>query len=363
MTNEQPFPIVHPIIFKQNPLIQHLADEPNWTMSDIKKRPVNARVYLDTGMVYNARFDGENPLVTLHELDADDNLQAVNRAYRLKARENRVIAVDVEPEAPDFMKQEALYFPAHYTELSTNGGIHLLIKVPEDLINDENRYMFDELSVVKESVPKDPITNKQKRQAYYEVIFNDHFITFTKRMVTQKPCVNYDQNPQAKQQLAVFLHSLVEMDRKRKEERLLAKKQRVKLEENAMDDEKRQLIEQFINMKPFDRAREQANEKSVSDFGNDHSRYEMSVANGLAFQVIRIHKLAKDTISFQQMADALTEQDLVYAIYLLLKEAVPYRDKHNEDRRDEHGNVLPWLLYTAKRAYEYAKAQNAKRTK
>lgn len=352
------FPMVHPLTFKQNPLIRKLASEENWTLSDIQKRPINARAYLVSGMIYNAKFDGENPLVTLDELDNDPNLQAVNRAYRLKARENRVIAVDIEPEAPEMMKLQALNMPAHYTELSTNGGVHLLIQVPEDIITDENRYMFDDLAVMKEPVPKDPVTDKQERGAYFEVIFNDHFITFTKRMLTTKPCVDYNQDPQAKSQLKAFIDNITLLDRKRKEERELAKKFRIQMIEGMVDDEKRAHIERFINMKPFEQVRRQASEKDVSDFGGDDSRYEMSVAGSIAFHVIRIHKLAKDTLSFQDMANALTEQDLVYSIYLILKDVIPYRDKHDEDREG-----LSWLLFTAKKAYEYIKAQNAKRRK
>lgn len=352
------FPMVHPVIFAQNPLIHHLNGDPHWTVSDDNKRPVNARVLLDTEVAYNVKFDGEWPLVTLQELDANPNLQAVNRAYRLRARENRVIAIDVEPSAPENMKQEVLEFPAHYTELSKNGGVHLLILVPEDLVTPENRYMFDDLSVFKEPVPKPEDPSEKPREAHFEVLFNDHFVTFTKRMLTDKPCIDYNQDPDAKAKLAGFLKNIVELDKQRKKERELAKQYRIGMMKNIIDEEKEKTIESFISIKPFEKAKEQAGSKSASDFGDDYSRYEMSVANGLAFHAIRVHKLAKDTLSFREMAESLTEQDLAYAIYLLLKDAIPHRDKHDETR-----DGLPWLLFTSKRAYEYVKAQNAKRKK
>ncbi|PAE87769.1 hypothetical protein [Shouchella clausii] len=358
MTQSATFPMVHPLTFIQNPLIRHLADDPYWTVSDDNKRPVNARLLLDTGKVYNVKFDREWPLVTLLDLDADPNLQAVNRAYRLRARENRVIAIDIEPNAPEHMKQEALEFPAHFTELSKNGGIHLLIRVPDDLINQENQYMFDELSVFKEPVPKPEDPTEKPRGAYFEVLFNDHFVTFTKRMLIDKPCVDYNQNPEAKNKLAHFLEGIVQMDKQRKKDRELAKQYRIGIMKSIINEEKEKAIESFISIKPFEEAKEQAESRNVSDFGGDSSRYEMSVANGLAFHTIRLHKLAKDTLSFKQVAEALTEQDLAYAIYMLLKEIVPYREKHDETR-----DGLPWLLFTAKRAYEYVKAQNAKRGK
>lgn len=352
MSNQQ-FPMVHPLTFSQNPIINHLADDPYWTVSDDNKRPVNAKILLEDGDVVNARFDSESPMVTLNQLDADPNLQAVNRAYRLRARENRIIAIDMEPEAPESMKQEVLQFPAHYTELSKNGGVHLLILVPEDLITDENRYMFDELSVFKE-----PIPDGEKRGAFFEVLFNDHFVTFTKKMHTQKTCINYDQDVTAKQQLAGFLQNITELDKQKKKEREIAKQYRIGLIHESIDTEKQKDIDLLLGLKPFDKAREQASNKDVSDFGGDFSRYEMSVANGLAFHTLRVHKLAKDTLSFKEMAQSLTEQDIAYAIYLLLKEAVPHREKHDEDR-----DGLPWLLFTAKKAYEFVKAQNANRKK
>lgn len=346
------YPMVHPITFKQNPLVAHLASDPHWTVSDDEKRPVNARILLESGAVINAKPE-DNPLVTLDQLDADENLAAVNRAYRLRARENRVVMIDVEPSAPDSMKQNILDFPGHYTELSKNGGVHVMILVPEDCITDANRYMFDNLSVFKEPVPKGV-----ERGAHYEVLFNDHYVTFTKKMLTQKPCVNYNEDPEAKNTLMKFLDTIVELDKEKKQEREVAKQFRIQLMEDFLEDEKQQLVDKFLELKAFENARIQADAKTIIDYGGDSSRYEMSVANGLAYHVINTQALIKDTISFKDMAAKLSVQDLVYATYLLLKDAVPYREKHDEDRDN-----LPWLLFTSKRAYEYVKAQKANKSK
>lgn len=350
------YPMVHPNVFMDNSIIKSIADEAYWTVSNDKKRPVNARILLKSGDVYNAKFDGEWPLVTLHELDANVDLQSVNRAYRLRARENRVIVIDVEPEAPEEMKQQALAFPAHFTELSRNGGVHLLIQVPEDLITDENRYLFDDLSVFKEPVPLEE--GKASRGAFFEVLLNDHFVTFTKKMVTEKPTVDYAVDLEAKAKLQEFLASVVTLDEERKKQRELAKQYQIGMMENLVDKEKKKLIESFIHIKPFDRVRETSGRKTVTDYGGDHSRYEMSVASSIASHVIKYHALAKDTLSFRDMADELTEQDLAYASYLLVKEAIPYREKHDEIR-----DGLPWLLFTSKRAYEFIKAKKAQNSK
>ena len=356
-TDHTQYPIVHPSDFSNNPLVAYIGKEPYWTVSDDQKRPVNALALLQDNEVKNIRFDGEHQMVTLAELDANPDLQAVNRAYRLRARENRVIAIDVEPIAPDDMKQQVLHFPAHFTEFSRNGGVHLFIKVPEDLITDENRYMFDDLSVFKEPVPKDT-DGKDLRKAHFEVIFNDHFITFTKKMVVQKPCVDYTQDAAAKEQLRAFLAQITEMDKTRREQREKMKAYRIQVFEDSISDEKEELIEKFMELEPFAVAREQAEEKTAADFAGDLSRYEIAVASGIASHTIRIHNLSKGTISFKDIANKLNEQDLVYIVYLMLQDVVPHREKHDEER-----DGLPWLLYTSKRAYEYVRANGDKKKK
>lgn len=347
------YPMVYPITFAQNLLINHLANDPNWTVSDEKKRPINAKKLLADGIVKGARLDGENPLVTLGELDANKDLQAVNRAYRLRARENNVIAIDVEPEASEDMKQFALNFPAHYTELSMNGGVHLLILVPDDCITPDNEYMFKNLSVFKEPVPKN-----DKRPAHYEVIFNDHYITFTKRMDTEKVCIDYNTDHNAKKQLIMFLTLIVKIDKERKEKREIAKKYSISIVEDGFDSSKKELIQEFIDLKMFEPYIDEIMKKTIDDFGGDGSRYEMSTATSLANRCLHMRSTIKDTMTYREMAKNLTEQDLVYAIYLLLKRILPERDKHEETREG-----LPWLMYIAKNAFEFVKANDKSKSK
>lgn len=344
-------PLVHPNVFKSNPLIAHLASDPWWTVSDNDKRPLDAKKLLATNDVDLARLDGDHPLVTLDALDANTNLDAVNRAYRLRARENRVIAIDVEPHAEENVKNDVFAFPAHYTELSKNGGVHLLIRVPDDCINDENRYMFDDLSVFKEPVPKD-----SERKSGYEVIFNDHYITFTKKMHTTKPCIDYAQDPVAKDKLIQFLDNIVRLDRDKKQERENAKKYRIQMLNDSVSEEHRALIDQLFELPPIEIAREEATAKTLDEFNGDVSRYEISIAGTYAHHVIRARHLARGTIHFSSMANKLTDHDLIYATYLLLADTVPYRAKHDEDREG-----LPWLLYSAKRAYEYRLSKTKKK--
>lgn len=350
LDNTKDIVMCHPSVFANNPIVKRLTSDPQWTMSDNLKRPVDAEHLLATGDVINASLDGPSPLVTLDRIDADDRLAAVNRAYRLHARDNRVIAIDVEPEASDAMKESVLNFPSHYTELSKNGGVHLFILVPEDLVDDNNRYMFDDLSVFKEPVPKG-----ESRPAHFEVMFNDHYITFTKRMLVDKPAANFVQDLDAKAKLKAFLDQMVELDKERKKNREIAKQYKVEMYDKSIDDDTMQAIQTFIELRGFDRPKMQAGEKTADDYGGDKSLYESSTASSIASHVIRIHRMAKTTISFSDIAYKLKDSDLIYAVYLILKDIIPHRDKHDETRDD-----LPWLVYVAKNAYEYIKAQDAK---
>lgn len=355
----QNYQMVHPSIFMQNEIIKSIADEPFWTISDDKKRPVDAHELLHNNVVRNARFDNEHsPMVSLHELDDNPNLIAVNRAYRLRARENRIIMIDVEPEAPDSMKNQVLQFPSHYTELSRNGGVHLLIKVPEDCINDDNRYMFDELSVFKEPVPKSK-GDEESRSAHFEVLFNDHFITFTKKMdmnVFANPA-DFENNSEQKQQLISFINNIVAMDKERKLQREKIKQYQLDRIDSEIDEEQRKLIEWFIGIEAFDVAYDKVKETTPEQFGNDMSRYEMSIASTFAHHTVRNHKLLLGSRSFRDRMMALRVKDLIHAIYLMVSESVPYRGKHDEFR-----DGMTWLLYVSKGAYEYIKsAQNNKK--
>lgn len=345
MTMVDMYPMVHPLTFIQYPIIQYIANDKRWTVSDTNKRPINAKELLESGNIYGARDESE--LVTLYELDNNPNLQAVNRTYRLQARHNNVIMIDVEPEASNELKNQAFYFPAHYTELSTNGGVHLLIAVPQDLINDENRYLFEELSVFKEPVPKE-----ENRPSYFEVLFNDHYITFTKRAIIDKASVDYNTNPQAKQQLANFLNNIVQLDKERKEKRELAKSYQIDMFEESISKEKKEQIQKFINIRHLDPVKQRAIERDIGMYNEDLSRYEMAVATGIVGGVLRTSNLARTTITYRDMLSTFTEQDYVYASYLIMKDIIPYRDKHEEYR-----DGLPWLMYICREAYTYVISQ------
>lgn len=324
--------------FMENPLIKFLADDQRWTVSDKKKRPVDARYLLDTHEVRNARvLDDPYPLVTLHKLNQDANLEMVNRTYRLQAQQNQVIMIDVEPEASDELLEYAVNFPAHLTEISRNGGVHLLIALPDKAITPENEYLL-----------KSTVINSDNND--FEVICNDHFITFTKRLVLDKPVADYHNNQDHFNQLMSFLDNIVKMDAEKQKKREQMKEIAVEFDETNVHTED---IKTLLDSTSFIDFMEKQKKKKPEDFNNDLSAYEASVSTACAGHVYRFVQYLSETQALQYKFAHLTENDWIYASYLMAKFILPGRDKHGEYR-----NNLPWLLYTAQNGWSYIRAMN-----
>lgn len=347
-------------IFSNNLLIQELSNDKSWTVSDIEKRPIDAKYLLSNGIVRNAVLNSEiNPLVTLHELNNNSNLTNVNRTYRLSALENRTFMIDIEPKTDDETLKQWAKFPAQYTEVSTNGGLHLLIQVPESLINEDNEYIFNTLTVIKEGDHNE-----------VEYLFNRHYITFTKRIPLEKQSSMFAEGSQEYKQLEQLLQHLVDLDSKNKEIRQKANTLatdltelninldivKPQLPENATSDSLLYNITlanaSFIEHLP-------KQEDCLNDKGTeDMSLYEYRIASKITRQLIKgigqIISYGPKTAKLYNKTNHIlefTENDIIYLTYCYIKEILPYRDKH-----DQYREAMPWLLYVAKNAYLRTKA-------
>lgn len=326
----------HNDIFMKNPLIQKLKKENRWTVSDKNKRPVDAKHLLETHQVRNARVnDTPYPLVTLEALNNDPNLLHTNRAYRTQAQLNNVIVIDVEPEATDDMLEFAINFPAHLTEISRNGGVHLFIEIPKSMVTPENEYLL------KSTVIKSPNND-------YEIISNDHYITFTKRIVLDKPIADFEQNIEHRNQLERFLNNIVEMDAETQRQRKLRRRVAIDFDDSNIHHE---TIEKLLDSNVFIDFMAQQAEKSPSEFNNDLSRYEASIGTACAGHVNRFVENLPYTQVLKDTFEHMTENDWIYAAYKMVEFIVPFRDKH-----DEYRNDLPWLLYTTHNGWSYIQA-------
>lgn len=345
------YPIQHKYTFEDNPIIAQIKHDKRWTVSDKQKRPIDILLLKETGEIKMAEMDEFKmiPLSDLPFIDSIEELDFVNRTYRLQAHKNRIICIDVEPYADPELKFSILNSPVGYAELSENGGIHALIKVPESFINDENRYLFDELSVFKEPTLKE--NGKEVRTGRYEVLINDHYTTFTKRImkdIDTEPDYTTGEN---KQWLENFIAHIVKEDQERQKVREQIRKIQLEGVENELNDEQKSRVRKIMTLPAFDEIKEEL-EIKLDGKTTDMSEFEMYMANSATGYTLNIIKRAKTTRTYGKIASRLTEMEIIYIVYYLLQDVLPFREKHDEFRQG-----VPWLLHLAQKAYVHTTAK------
>lgn len=364
--------------FMNNRLIDKLQNEPYWTVSDTEKRPVDVNEIIKTGKIKLASFKNNNwPLAPLSEINKDPRLLPVtNRAYRLHAEDNRVICIDMEKTASEEIRNALKKFPVDYAETSLSGeGRHYLIEVPEELIPEEAKYLFDDMVVVK------------SEDGSFEVFFNDHYVTLTKNILppSEYTLKRIDEEPEHRYKITRMLTVLAEIQRVRK---LASKNSETYIPDvvfenlTPYEETLQETIKKQLN--PYDAS---SSFKTLSDFQMDHSRYELYLATSIASRIIkindRIQKLLSGDKEAMRRTDATpeyikeykqehdgwdafdiknenTRQHLAGIVYNTLcsdeiKEAdlLQPRSKHNETR-----NNMPWLMDRAVRGTGFACGQN-----
>lgn len=336
------YPMQSKQLFKQHPIIQRISENKRWTVSNDNKLPLNTHDLM-SGFIRLANvYDEVNPLTTLNALDDNENLDAVNRTYHLNASQNRILMVDAEPDAPDDVLQRVLAFPAEYTEISRNGGVHLLIQVPEHLITEENRYLFD-LTVIKD------------KDLNVEYLFNNHFCTFTKKITTDKPISDIN-DPSYQQAITKLLNGIVAIDAKTKalREALLAQREVLV----NTDDINTKLVSRITTLDGVQSLKRRLAQKSLADYNNDNSRYESAIASSYAFKIIETMNNINKSKKLKPLFDGFDESHIIHTVYVLLKESIDYREKHSTTRQG-----LPWLLMVSRDSVAFARVSNENKKK
>lgn len=332
-----------PVVLMKTPLIQQIKDLPIWTVSSNDKVPLDAKVLLEQQRLAGASLQDTKhwPLVSLNELDAMPDLDYVNRTIRLDARRNNIFMIDVEPSAPEELLRHFYHnCPANYAEISTNGGLHLMIKIPEDLITEENDYLLD-TTVIKDNQNK------------VEYIFGNHYCTLTKKIITDKNIVDFDTDPIAKAGLKAILDSIVHFDAEAKVAREEAQRMKIQFNDDHIN---KKLISLLINTEGMNAFVSRTQAKTLNDYNTDDpSVYERKICAAVSFKIYESVQFMKTSAVAQQFA-TFSDNDAVYAVYQLAEKIIPYRDKHDEVR-----NGMPWLLYQAVGSFSHVKAQKNKK--
>lgn len=266
--------------FTNNRLIDKIKNEPYWTVSDDKKRPLDANLLiLHPAKFALASFKNDNwPLVPLTDLDNDDRLTYTNRAYRLHAEDNRVICIDMEKTASTELRESLKKFPVDYAEISLSGsGIHYLIEIPEDLIPDEAKYLFDDQVVVKSD------------DGSFEVFFNDHYVTLTKNILppSEYTLKRVEEEPEHRRKITRMLLMLADIQKARKSASALSDEF---IPDTICDDLTPYEQELEIMLKKKLPPYGHFSFKTLSDYQMDHSRYELYLATSIASRAINIHE-------------------------------------------------------------------------
>ena len=317
--------------FRNNNLIKKMASEANWTFSTKEKMPVDMEVLLSKYYITGASFKDKNPLVTLDRIDAIPELVPLNRAYYFHAKDNHIMIIDIEKTASEETKKFFMQIPANYGEVSMSGkGIHLLIELDDKEIPEEARYIIESVSVLK-------LPSKDA-----EFIFNDHYCTFTKNQI---PVIQKDNNNKLHNEIIRdLLMNLVKLDSKNKKIREERQKLTMHYEDNFDHTWLHETISDSVSEDKFG--------KTAEDYNYDESRWEMAYATFVlnkTMSLINKIKRSKKSVAKKDVAN-LTDSDIIYIAYEVLKMNLPHREKHDEERRG-----MPWLLYLTNNAFNYIK--------
>lgn len=352
--------------FMENPLINKLKDDPHWTVSDTQKRPVDANALMK-GEIKLASFKDDNwPLTTLEKLNENSCIEKTNRAYRLHSEDNHVVCIDMEQTASPALRRSLERFPADYAEKSLSGkGAHFFIEIPDAIITDETRMLFEDYVVVKHPTGQ------------FEVFFNDHYITMTGYMLPHTQRQDTDEhNAKLKKMLAELCKIIEERKNKNNNTTAYAPSQAAKdltpyekmLEEYAIGQ---------INARSSFNIRS-IPMKTLADFYGDHSRYELYLATRIAQIVVEKHqkmnrllkggteglkefdsnsKKARAYLTKMKetewvgwddidLSDDTSREHLAGIVYNIMTNQVMQK-KHLLEHRKKHGeyrNGMPWLM-------------------
>lgn len=166
--------------FYQNKLIQRLSTLPQWSVSDINKRPLNAKQGIKTHFRQVGLFSFKNNgIAPLTDFDRLVPPSLSNRALRLNMPVCRVIAVDIEPTYDhDRWNKWLTWMPVDYIEYSRHNGYHVLIDVSDRV------YQHPKIHQMLKEHTKLVFFDEGKSHQGIEFTFNNAFITLTRRVIT-----------------------------------------------------------------------------------------------------------------------------------------------------------------------------------
>lgn len=307
--------------FLNHPFIKSIENTPKWTFSDNNKRPIDMYLLEYRGKICGASYTDEKSLVTLPRMMSIVP-EINNNAFFLDALIDDFVVLDIEPKCPEKIKETLLKLPYIYGEKSMSGkGYHLVFPLPKHIIKKYPNAM--QKIVMKEN------------HGYYEILLN-HWCTFTRNMLPDAPESSTDN----------FEEFFEELCREQKE---VVKTQITVKSKPDLAIEKIPYYEKIMELL---QTSAKNYKKTVSDFYGDASRYEYAFLGMLHYKLKQILEVS----AIKETAFEYNENIKAWLIYLIAKDHLEYRDKHEESR-----NLLPWLLYLASEVIAKDNASKSKK--
>lgn len=284
-------------------------------------------------------FDADaDHLNKLNELNLPE-LSTFKRAYHMSALDNLVVVLDIEPDTSKELLEQFSKIPAHFSEWSTNNGLHLFYKVDLSKLSDAGRTL---LGLTVQKIDEQPEGPESYRK--FELIMNDHWITFTGK-------TNLSQIVPLETPVPDVIYDIIESIAVKAAERQLELEE-IQVDANARSETSETLAEWILDSSKMI----EIEQLEPSQFQHDLSRYEFNViyriAGYLQYRIENASPMTALRLGGINLAK-VSDQDAVQAIYQVAMQVIPYRDKHATFR-----DRMPWLMYQAVQAYQRIKASN-----
>ena len=302
-----------------------------WCVSH-DKRPLDVYA-LKKGVEWGASFNRSHSAYgTFEEVKKISESTGYPMTLFVDSEEQHIMMIDIEKTCPQEIRQALLKalqpFTKHLEWSLSNKGFHLLVDI-------------DQCVALK----------TQKYKQWFEILSNHH-CTFTMNEVNFDDAYNADvdtnefitDDDKDIELLDALKNLNTSLDLYH---HIASSKPTVMLSESedlnafkkaaaTFDGRHADLFNQLCNVNY---------KKTLDDHFGDYSRYEFGYASTLHYHLQRFKDQMIDEYGHTYEL-SMTQEQCIMIVYMVLKQMLPPRDKHNEFR-----NGLPWLLYTSQNVY------------